>query len=132
MRAVQYNMRENAALFIPAPPCAVTDGAQLQAAKCIPARCTEAQLQAAKCFPARCTEVPTQQSLMGCASAPCVLVCHPLYHPHPADPADPLRITDQTRSLGLVVCRGTQVTVMCPEDDLKEIANPFAEEAAQG
>lgn len=116
MRAVQYNMRENAALFIPAPPCAVTDGAQLQAAQC---------------FPARRTEVPTK-SLMGCASAPCVLVCHPLYHPHPADPADPLRITDQTRSLGLVVCRGTQVTVMCPEDDLKEIANPFAEEAAQG
>jgi U6 snRNA-associated Sm-like protein LSm7 len=41
------------------------------------------------------------------------------------DPADPLRVTDQTRNLGLVVCRGTQVTVVCPEDELREIANPF-------
>lgn len=49
-------------------------------------------------------------------------------HPHtpaPTDPADPLRITDGTRGLGLVVCRGTQVTVVCPEDELREIANPF-------
>ncbi len=42
-----------------------------------------------------------------------------------ADPADPLRITDETRGLGLVVCRGPQVTVVCPEDELREIPNPF-------
>ena len=46
------------------------------------------------------------------------------------DPQDPLKVTDQTRSLGLVVCRGTQVTVVCPEDELREIPNPFV--AAEG
>lgn len=34
-------------------------------------------------------------------------------------------MTDETRGLGLVVCRGGQVTVVCPEDDLREIPNPF-------
>ena len=55
----------------------------------------------------------------------------PKYTPPPPrlDPTDPLRVTDSTRSLGLVVCRGTQVTVICPEDELKEIPNPFTAEA---
>ena len=27
--------------------------------------------------------------------------------------------------LGLVVCRGTQVSLICPSDGMEEIANPF-------
>jgi len=50
----------------------------------------------------------------------------------PADPADPLRVTEQTRTLGLVVCRGTQVTVVCPEDELREIPNPFVAPEGEG
>lgn len=46
--------------------------------------------------------------------------------PHAApDPNDPLRLTDATRSLGLVVLRGTAVMVVCPTDGTEEIANPF-------
>lgn len=41
------------------------------------------------------------------------------------DPEDPLRITDQTRTLGLTVCRGTAVMVCSPTDGTDEIANPF-------
>lgn len=41
---------------------------------------------------------------------------------------DPNQITENTRKLGLVVCRGTQVTLICPSDEMEEIANPFAEE----
>jgi len=37
-------------------------------------------------------------------------------------------VTDQTRKLGLVVCRGTQVCLICPSEEMEEIANPFAEE----
>jgi U6 snRNA-associated Sm-like protein LSm7 len=35
-------------------------------------------------------------------------------------------ITDQTRKLGLVVVRGTQVSLVSPQDGVEEIANPFA------
>lgn len=42
------------------------------------------------------------------------------------DPDDPLRVTDATRSLGLVVLRGTAVMVVAPTDGTEEIANPFA------
>ena len=34
------------------------------------------------------------------------------------------------RYLGLVVCRGTNVTVLGPDDGMVEIANPFVEEEA--
>ncbi len=44
------------------------------------------------------------------------------------DPNDPSQVTDKTRKLGLVVCRGTQVSLICPSDEMEEIANPFAEE----
>ena len=30
-----------------------------------------------------------------------------------------------TRTLGLVVCRGTAVTLICPMDGMESIANPF-------
>mmetsp|Transcript_4070 Transcript_4070/g.7876 ORF Transcript_4070/g.7876 Transcript_4070/m.7876 type:complete len:101 (-) Transcript_4070:174-476(-) len=42
------------------------------------------------------------------------------------DPEDPLRLTDQTRTLGLTVCRGTAVMVVSPTDGTDEIANPFS------
>ena len=42
-----------------------------------------------------------------------------------ADPDDPLRLTEATRSLGLVVLRGTAVMVVSPTDGMEEIANPF-------
>lgn len=29
------------------------------------------------------------------------------------------------RYLGLLVCRGTNITVLCPEDGMREIDNPF-------
>ncbi|KAG5177100.1 Sm-like protein LSm7 [Tribonema minus] len=46
------------------------------------------------------------------------------------DPSDPYRVTDETRTLGLVVCRGTQVSLISPMDGMEEIANPFL--AAEG
>jgi U6 snRNA-associated Sm-like protein LSm7 len=53
---------------------------------------------------------------------------HPLPSPSLADPNDPSQVTENTRKLGLVVCRGTQVSLLCPSDEMEEIANPFAEE----
>ena len=48
------------------------------------------------------------------------------------DPEDPSVVTEQTRELGLVVCRGTQVCLISPVDGLEEIANPFEEEESDG
>lgn len=42
-----------------------------------------------------------------------------------SDPDDMQRITDKTRKLGLVVIRGTQVSLVSPQDGMEEIANPF-------
>jgi U6 snRNA-associated Sm-like protein LSm7 len=33
--------------------------------------------------------------------------------------------TDERRRLGLVVVRGTQVSLVSPQDGVEEIANPF-------
>jgi U6 snRNA-associated Sm-like protein LSm7 len=44
------------------------------------------------------------------------------------DPDDLLKITDETRSLGLVVARGTAVTVIAPNEGVEQIANPFVQE----
>jgi U6 snRNA-associated Sm-like protein LSm7 len=41
------------------------------------------------------------------------------------DPEDTSNVTGETRKLGLVVIRGTQVSVVSPEDGMEEIANPF-------
>ena len=38
------------------------------------------------------------------------------------DPEDQERITDKTRKLGLVVIRGTQVSLVSPQDGVEEIA----------
>ncbi|PNW84921.1 hypothetical protein CHLRE_03g164101v5 [Chlamydomonas reinhardtii] len=53
------------------------------------------------------------------------------------DPEDPLTVTDETRSLGLLVCRGTAVMLVAPSAGMEEIANPFlqakdGEQAAEG
>ena len=44
------------------------------------------------------------------------------------DPDDPFKLTDETRSLGLVVCRGTGVIVICPQDGMESIPNPFIQQ----
>merc|ERR1712137_1522374 len=42
------------------------------------------------------------------------------------DGSDPYKVSEDTRSLGLVVVRGTSVMLICPADGTEEIANPFA------
>jgi U6 snRNA-associated Sm-like protein LSm7 len=37
-------------------------------------------------------------------------------------------ITDEKRYLGLVVCRGSAVMLINPQDGTEEIANPFAQQ----
>eukprot|EP00891_Asterochloris_glomerata_P005675 jgi/Astpho2/5675/fgenesh1_pm.00079_%23_48_t len=44
------------------------------------------------------------------------------------DAEDPLRVTDQTRSLGLMVCRGTAVMMVSPTSGTEEIENPFLQD----
>jgi U6 snRNA-associated Sm-like protein LSm7 len=41
------------------------------------------------------------------------------------DPTDPYKLSDETRPLGLVVCKGTQIALLAPCDGMEEIANPF-------
>jgi U6 snRNA-associated Sm-like protein LSm7 len=40
---------------------------------------------------------------------------------------DPFKLTNETRQLGLVVCRGTSVMLISPQDGMEEIANPFGQ-----
>ena len=47
------------------------------------------------------------------------------------DPEDPYRLLDETRTLGLTVCRGTSVMLVCPTDGFEEIANPFLAEEGE-
>ncbi|XP_046857745.1 U6 snRNA-associated Sm-like protein LSm7 [Xenia sp. Carnegie-2017] len=44
------------------------------------------------------------------------------------DPDDPFKLSDNTRPLGLVVCRGTSVVLVCPVDGMEAIANPFLQQ----
>ena len=44
------------------------------------------------------------------------------------DPDDQFKILDETRKLGLTVCRGTAVVLLCPADTMEAIANPFIQE----
>ncbi|XP_041355978.1 U6 snRNA-associated Sm-like protein LSm7 [Gigantopelta aegis] len=44
------------------------------------------------------------------------------------DPDDPFKLTEDTRHLGLVVCRGTAVVLICPQDGMEAIANPFVQQ----
>uniref|UniRef100_A0AC35GNM5 Sm domain-containing protein n=1 Tax=Panagrolaimus sp. PS1159 TaxID=55785 RepID=A0AC35GNM5_9BILA len=42
------------------------------------------------------------------------------------DPEDPFRLTGETRALGLIVARGSAITICGPADGVEEIENPFA------
>ncbi|TDH74145.1 uncharacterized protein CCR75_002969 [Bremia lactucae] len=44
------------------------------------------------------------------------------------DPNDEYRITDTSRKVGLVVCRGTSVMLVSPVDGTAEIPNPFLQQ----
>ncbi|XP_065183850.1 U6 snRNA-associated Sm-like protein LSm7 [Sycon ciliatum] len=44
------------------------------------------------------------------------------------DAEDPFKLTDETRTLGLVVCRGTAIVLVCPADGMEPIANPFVQQ----
>ncbi|CEG36592.1 Small Nuclear ribonucleoprotein splicing factor [Plasmopara halstedii] len=44
------------------------------------------------------------------------------------DPNDEYRITNETRKVGLVVCRGTSVMIVSPVDGTAEIPNPFLQQ----
>eukprot|EP00794_Sanderia_malayensis_P002388 gene2388-2749_t len=44
------------------------------------------------------------------------------------DMNDPYKLTDDTRRLGLSVCRGTAVVLICPMDGTEEISNPFMQQ----
>ncbi|XP_040576262.1 U6 snRNA-associated Sm-like protein LSm7 [Lepeophtheirus salmonis] len=41
------------------------------------------------------------------------------------DPDDPYKLTEDTRPLGLVVCRGTGIVLICPQEGMESISNPF-------
>merc|ERR1712224_525462 len=47
------------------------------------------------------------------------------------DPEDSSKITNNTRKLGLVVCRGTVVMTVSPTSGIEEISNPFTAQMAQ-
>jgi U6 snRNA-associated Sm-like protein LSm7 len=47
-----------------------------------------------------------------------------------SDPTDPFKLSDKTRRLGLVVCRGTHVSLISPADGMEEISNPFGDDFA--
>jgi U6 snRNA-associated Sm-like protein LSm7 len=54
------------------------------------------------------------------------LLTSPVTLPSPyLDPDDIERVTDKTRKLGLIVVRGTQVSLVSPQEGVEEIANPF-------
>ena len=46
--------------------------------------------------------------------------------------ADPYVASGETRNLGRVVCRGTQVTMCAPEEGYEEISNPFVQPEDEG
>ena len=41
------------------------------------------------------------------------------------DTEEPYKLAEDTRSLGLVVCRGTALVLICPLDGMEAIPNPF-------
>lgn len=44
------------------------------------------------------------------------------------DSDDPLRVTEDSRNLGLIVCRGTAVMMVAPTNGMESIANPFMQQ----
>ena len=39
-----------------------------------------------------------------------------------------MKLTDDRRALGLVVCRGTTVVLICPAEGMEQISNPFVQQ----
>ena len=48
-----------------------------------------------------------------------------------ADPEDPYTLLDEGRRLGLTVCRGNTVMMICPVDGMEAIENPFLQAEAE-
>ena len=72
-----------------------------------------------------------RSSFAGCCNQ--VRVEKKLSHTHclpssPTDPDDQYKLTEDTRQLGLVVCRGTSVVLICPQDGMEAIPNPFIQQ----
>ncbi|XP_065063936.1 U6 snRNA-associated Sm-like protein LSm7 [Rhopilema esculentum] len=44
------------------------------------------------------------------------------------DADDSYKLSDETRKLGLTVCRGTAVVLICPLDGMESISNPFLQQ----
>lgn len=44
------------------------------------------------------------------------------------DSEDVHKLSDDTRSLGLIICRGTAVMLTAPESGTEEIENPFLQQ----
>ncbi|XP_043827732.1 U6 snRNA-associated Sm-like protein LSm7 [Dromiciops gliroides] len=44
------------------------------------------------------------------------------------DPDDQYKLTEDTHQLGLVVCRGTWIVLICPQDAMEAIPNPFIQQ----
>jgi U6 snRNA-associated Sm-like protein LSm7 len=42
------------------------------------------------------------------------------------DPDDPYKVTTDSRKIGLMVARGIAVMLVCPEDGMEEIKNPYS------
>ncbi|XP_039103941.1 U6 snRNA-associated Sm-like protein LSm7 isoform X1 [Hyaena hyaena] len=61
-----------------------------------------------------------------CFSARSLLLAGPA--PPGRDPDDQYKLTEDTRQLGLVVCRGTSVVLICPQDGMEAIPNPFIQQ----
>ncbi|KAJ6657344.1 hypothetical protein lerEdw1_002711 [Lerista edwardsae] len=43
-------------------------------------------------------------------------------------PDDQYKLTEDTCQLGLVVCRGTSVVLICPQDGVEAFPNPFIQQ----
>lgn len=41
---------------------------------------------------------------------------------------EPYKLAEDSRPLGLVVCRGTSVVLICPQDGMESIQNPFVQQ----
>ena len=92
------------------------------------------------CTHSECMGVVACLSFMSSSMASCSLDCSPVLRPVSVcllrltnlplssllltDPETHVA-TDQTRKLGRVVVRGTQISLMAPQDGVEEIANPF-------
>lgn len=50
------------------------------------------------------------------------------FYSYCVDPDDQMKLTEDTRQLGLVVCRGTSVVLICPQDGMEAIPNPFIQQ----